>query len=83
MPNASLNFSSGGFYVLLKIIPHFYESPHPRFPPTRRLTNYQIPVRYTSFTASQFKFSWEGLLKLYMYSSTLWLISAAVTAYLR
>ena len=36
-----------GFYVLLQIISHFYESPrwsrHPRFPPKRLLTNYQIP----------------------------------------
>ena len=37
--------NGGGFYVLLQIIPNFYENPcwsrHPRFPPTRRLTNYK------------------------------------------
>ena len=38
-------------------------------------------ARYSSFTASQFKFCWEGLLKLCMcFSTILWLNRATVAA---
>ena len=89
-PSVSLNFSvfsfilacqcrtatkGAGCYVLLQIIPHFYESPrwirHPHFRLRGGLPITKSPAaRYNSF-ASQFKFGWEGLLKLCLCSSTL------------